>query len=167
MGLESLFQRIDRLAGGRQSTVTIADHHLEHPRTKRAFNWVFWLLVFELLLGLGAVVFAIVIALGLAGAGWLAANGMARLRTADRFVTVKGSAEKIVNADLVVWPLACPNGKTRDAPASAARESNFRRVVTRSGGTDMESFCPKVIARRPGQRKRPCRAVPAWPWPPA
>ena len=32
--------------------------------TKRAFNWVFWLLVFELLLGLGAVVFAILIALG-------------------------------------------------------------------------------------------------------
>jgi len=30
---------------------------------------------------------------------------MARLKTQDRFVTVKGSAEKIVNADLVVWPL--------------------------------------------------------------
>src|SRR5690606_1143328 len=31
--------------------------------------------------------------------------GMAKLRTDDRFVTVKGSAERIVDADLVVWPM--------------------------------------------------------------
>lgn len=49
---------------------------------------------------------AVVVALGLAAAGWFAAQGMARLKTQDRFVTVKGSAEKIVDADLVVWPLS-------------------------------------------------------------
>ena len=48
---------------------------------------------------------ALLLALGLLGAGWFAAQGMARLKTQDRFVTVKGSAEKIVDADLVVWPL--------------------------------------------------------------
>lgn len=48
---------------------------------------------------------AVVVALGLAAAGWFVAQGMARLKTQDRFVTVKGSAEKIVDADLVVWPL--------------------------------------------------------------
>lgn len=48
---------------------------------------------------------ALLLALGLVGAGWLAAQGMARLKTQDRFVTVKGSAERIVDADLVVWPL--------------------------------------------------------------
>ena len=52
------------------------------------------------------VVAALLIALGLVGAGWFASQGMARLKTADRYVTVKGSAEKIVDADLVVWPLA-------------------------------------------------------------
>ena len=52
-----------------------------------------------------SVVAAAVIALGLASAGWFAAQGMARLKTQDRYVTVKGSAEKIVEADLVVWPL--------------------------------------------------------------
>ena len=52
------------------------------------------------------VVAALLIALGLVGAGWFASQGMARLRTADRYVTVKGSAERIVDADLVVWPLA-------------------------------------------------------------
>lgn len=49
---------------------------------------------------------AVVVATGLAAAGWFAAQGMARLKTQDRFVTVKGSAEKIVDADLVVWPLS-------------------------------------------------------------
>lgn len=49
---------------------------------------------------------AALVALGLLGAGWLAAQGMAKLRTADRFVTVKGSAERMVDADLVVWPLS-------------------------------------------------------------
>jgi hypothetical protein len=53
----------------------------------------------------GSIVAALLLALGLLGAGWLAGQGMARLRTQDRFVTVKGSAERIVDADLVVWPL--------------------------------------------------------------
>ena len=48
---------------------------------------------------------ALLVALGLVGAGWFAARGMAGLKTADRYVTVKGSAEKLVDADLVVWPL--------------------------------------------------------------
>jgi len=51
------------------------------------------------------VVAAALVALGLIGAGWFAAQGMAKLRTDDRFVTVKGSAEQIVDADLVVWPM--------------------------------------------------------------
>ena len=48
-----------------------------------------------------SLVAALLLAGGLVGAGWFAAQGMAKLRTADRFVTVKGSAEKIVDADLV------------------------------------------------------------------
>src|SRR5512134_2783934 len=53
----------------------------------------------------GNVVAALLLAVGLAAAGWLGAQGLARLRTQDRYVTVKGSAERIVDADLVVWPL--------------------------------------------------------------
>ena len=54
---------------------------------------------------LRVVLAAALIAFGLALAGWFAAQGMARLKTQDRYVTVKGSAERIVAADLVVWPL--------------------------------------------------------------
>jgi uncharacterized membrane protein len=59
---EPLFQRLDHLAGGRGSNVTIDAKYLAHPKTKRAFAWVFRLLVFELVLGFGAAVFALVIA---------------------------------------------------------------------------------------------------------
>ena len=53
-----------------------------------------------------SILAAALIAVGLLGAGWFAAQGMAKLRTGDRFVTVKGSAEKDVAANLLVWPLA-------------------------------------------------------------
>ena len=48
---------------------------------------------------------SLLLGLGLLGAGWFAAQGMARLKTQDRYVVVKGSAERIVDADLLVWPL--------------------------------------------------------------
>lgn len=56
-------------------------------------------------LSMSLVLMALLVALGLAVAGWFASQGMARLKTQDRYVTVKGSAERIVDADLLVWPL--------------------------------------------------------------
>lgn len=56
-------------------------------------------------LSLSLVLMALLVALGLVVAGWFASQGMARLKTQDRYVTVKGSAERIVEADLLVWPL--------------------------------------------------------------
>ena len=48
---------------------------------------------------------AVILAVGLALAGLLVGLGFARARSADRFVTVKGIAEREVTADVAVWPL--------------------------------------------------------------
>ena len=74
------------------------------------------------------IVAAALIALGLAGAGWFAAQGMAHLRTADRYVTVKGSAEKIVDADLVVWPLSQTVGGNELGVVQAQLDANTQTI---------------------------------------
>ena len=61
MALENLLHRLDRIAGGRQSGVRIGERQRLHPKTRRAFTWVLWLLVLELVLGVGAVGVALVL----------------------------------------------------------------------------------------------------------
>ena len=93
-----------------------------------------------------SILAAALIALGLVGAGWFAAQGMARLRTQDRFVTVKGSAEKIVDADLVVWPLAHTVGGNDLAEVQRRLDANtatIRDFFTRAG------FKPEEIVVSP------------------
>lgn len=88
-----------------------------------------------------AVLAAFLIAMGLAGAGWFAAQGMTQLRTADRYVTVKGSAEKIVDADLVVWPLSQTVGGNELGAVQAQLEANtqtIRGFLSSAGFTDEE-----------------------------
>ncbi len=48
---------------------------------------------------------AILLAIGLALAGFFVGRGFVHSRTADRFVTVKGLAEREVLADIALWPL--------------------------------------------------------------
>ena len=77
-----------------------------------------------------SILAALLVALGLVGAGWFAAQGMARLKTADRYVTVKGSAERIVDADLVVWPLPHSVGGNDLAVVQAKLEANTQAIRT-------------------------------------
>jgi uncharacterized protein len=53
----------------------------------------------------GSALAAAVLAVGVALTGWFVGNGFIRGRTADRFVSVKGVAERDVVADLALWPL--------------------------------------------------------------
>ncbi|MGC2939050.1 MULTISPECIES: hypothetical protein [unclassified Brevibacterium] len=62
MSMENLFAKIDRIAGGKKAGILVPPRGLELPKTERAFAWITWLLVFELVLGFGAVVYAIIIA---------------------------------------------------------------------------------------------------------
>lgn len=51
------------------------------------------------------LVAAVVLGVGIAVAGWFVGDGFLEGRRGDRFVTVKGLAERAVTADLAVWPL--------------------------------------------------------------
>jgi len=51
------------------------------------------------------LVAAVVIAVGVAAAGKFAGEGFRQGRAADRYVTVKGLAERTVTADLAVWSI--------------------------------------------------------------
>ncbi|MFC6355871.1 hypothetical protein [Luethyella okanaganae] len=62
MNLEPLFVRLDRIAGGRAAGRTIPEDMRWHPSTRRAFVWIAWLLAAEIVLGVAAVVAAIVLA---------------------------------------------------------------------------------------------------------
>ena len=48
---------------------------------------------------------AAVVALGVAVAGLFIGRGFVAARTGDRFVTVKGVADREVKADLALWPM--------------------------------------------------------------
>ncbi|TKS54758.1 SIMPL domain-containing protein [Luteimonas yindakuii] len=87
------------------------------------------------------VVAALLIALGLLGAGWFASHGMTGLRTADRFVTVKGLAERTVDADLVVWPLSQTVGGDDLAAVQSQLDANtatIRAFLSGAGFPDDE-----------------------------
>ena len=49
---------------------------------------------------------AVLIAVGIALAGWFVGNGFVRARASDRHVTVKGIAERKVQADVAFWPIS-------------------------------------------------------------
>lgn len=53
----------------------------------------------------GLALALIILAISLAAAGWFVGSGITSVRTADRFVTVKGVAEREVLADLALWPI--------------------------------------------------------------
>jgi hypothetical protein len=53
----------------------------------------------------GRILLAIIVASSIALAGWFVGRGFAVGRSEDRFVSVKGVAERQVKADLALWPL--------------------------------------------------------------
>jgi hypothetical protein len=84
---------------------------------------------------------ALLLALGILGAGWFASRGLVAIKTQDRFVTVKGSAERIVDADLLVWPLPHTVGGNDLAEVQrrlAANTDTIRRFFLDAGFEDAE-----------------------------
>jgi hypothetical protein len=81
---------------------------------------------------------ALVLAVGVAGAGALIGTGFARMRTADRTVAVKGVAEREAKADLAIWPLRLVATDDDLGRANAALERNVQQVrgFLRESGLD-------------------------------
>ena len=71
---------------------------------------------------------AVVLALGVLVAGWNIGQGLVRIKTQDRYVTVKGSAERIVDADLLVWPLPHSVGGNELAGVQRALTANTAAI---------------------------------------
>jgi hypothetical protein len=83
-----------------------------------------------------SVLAALVLALGLVVAGALVGEGVVRARSADRFVTVKGSAEREVKADIAIWPLrvvASDDDLARAHAQLQQSEQKLREFLTRQG----------------------------------
>ena len=81
---------------------------------------------------------ALVLAVGMAGAGALIGTGFARMRTADRTVSVKGVAEREAKADLAIWPLRLVATDDDLGRANTALERNVQQVraFLRANGLD-------------------------------
>ena len=71
---------------------------------------------------------ALIFASGIATAGWLVGEGVARGRAADRYVTVKGIAEREVKADVALWPLRLTASDNDLARAHSQLESSFAKL---------------------------------------
>lgn len=71
---------------------------------------------------------ALILAVGVALAGFLAGNGFARARAADRYVTVKGVAERQVKADLAIWPVNVVGADNQLSAAHTKLQSSVASV---------------------------------------
>jgi hypothetical protein len=83
-----------------------------------------------------ATIPAAVVALGLALGGLAVGGGFARARAADRYVTVKGVAEREVRANLAIWPLkvvGADNDLTTANKKVAANVEGVRQFLARHG----------------------------------
>src|SRR5690606_20128981 len=74
------------------------------------------------------VVSSLLLAAGLALGGWFAGQGVLRARTAERFVTVKGLAERPARAELALWPLRLSVSDSDLARGHAKMAADVRHI---------------------------------------
>ena len=107
---------------------------------------------------------ALILAAGIALAGWFVYQGTVRIANKDRAVAVKGLSTRDVQADFVVWPLqfavqgddlsALYNSmnKTRDEVKSFLKSKGFVEEDLRTGSTSVEDQWSGYYSRRPDYR---------------
>jgi uncharacterized protein len=75
-----------------------------------------------------AAILGLTLAMGMAAAGWLVANAVYEARTAQRFVTVRGLAEREVAADTAIWPIVFTVTGDDLGRTQGQVESNYRTI---------------------------------------
>lgn len=99
-----------------------------------------------------SIIAAVILAVGLIGAGWAIRNGVVTFKDRDRTVTVKGLAEREVKADKVTWPLIYKEIGNDPAEMYETLERKNKLVVEflKKGGVKTEeiSVNPPTIADR-------------------
>ncbi|MDP1731350.1 MAG: SIMPL domain-containing protein [Devosia sp.] len=88
------------------------------------------------------VLSALLVAAGIAGAGWLIGDGFVKSREPVRYVTVKGLSEREVQADLGFWPVRfVATGATLDVARAALERSEASvRAFLRGKGFSEEDI---------------------------
>lgn len=88
------------------------------------------------------IVPALMLALGIAAAGWLVGRGFIKARAADRFVTVKGVAEREVQANIALWPLrfVATSDNLSEAQSKIKRSSASVYSFLKRAGIDSSSI---------------------------
>ena len=76
------------------------------------------------------LVSALVLAIGVALGGWFVGEGFVDARAGDRFVTVKGVAERTVMADLALWPIRFVTTSNQLAEAQAQIAADAGKVLS-------------------------------------
>lgn len=77
---------------------------------------------------------ALILAAGIAAAGFAVGEGVQRFRTADRTVTVKGLAERDVESDYAVWRLSFRRADDDFARVQRSLSSDREKVITHMRG---------------------------------
>ena len=75
------------------------------------------------------IVAAALLAAGVALGGWFVGRGFLEARAGDRFVTVKGVAERMVTADLALWPIRFVTTSNELAEARERIAADARNVM--------------------------------------
>lgn len=82
------------------------------------------------------IIAAALVAIGIAVGGWFAGDALVRGRAVERYVTVKGVAEREVQADLALWPIqfiVAENDLPRAQGSSAESTKKVMAFLKRQG----------------------------------
>jgi uncharacterized protein len=78
---------------------------------------------------LAALVLGIALVIGMVGGGYMIGRGLFAARAADRYVTVKGLAEREVKANLAMWPIVFNATGNDLASVQASLDASAKKIA--------------------------------------